>query len=123
LYFEMSDRRRADVLQGRTFTLVVVWIALVLSSCGASSDGTTDGSVFHPGEADAARSAQARDKVKACAEDRGWDLRNLELLVDDEGLLIRIAYRSSNIFPGTPEREVVDDCLVQADVTQPPPGL
>jgi hypothetical protein len=112
-----------DVLRGRRIALVVLSAGLALSSCGARRDGAGDDPVFHPGEADAARSAQARDEVKACAEDRGWHLGNLELLVDDEGLLIRIAYGSRNIFPGTTEREAVDSCLARAGVTQPPQDL
>jgi hypothetical protein len=43
-------------------------------------------------------------------------------LVDAEGLLILISYRSRIIVPGTLEREAVDTCLAEADVTRPPPG-
>jgi hypothetical protein len=103
--------------------LVVLMTGLALVSCDARSDQAGDGSMFHPGEADPVRSAKARDEVAACAAEQGWHLGDLELLVDAEGRLIRIAYRSRNIVPGTVESEVVDRCLVEADVTQPPPDL
>ena len=111
------------MFQGRRIALVVLSALLTLCSCRASPDGARNDAAFHPGEADAVRSAQVQDEVKTCAEDRGWHLGNLELLVDGEGRLIRIAYRSRNIFPGTLEREAVDSCLARAGVTQPPGNL
>jgi hypothetical protein len=110
------------LVRGRRIALLVLSTGLALASCGRS-DPAGDGSVFHPGEADPVRSAQARDEVKACAKDHGWHLDDLELLVDAEGLLIRIAYRSRHIAPDTSEHETVDGCLDRAGVTQPPPNL
>ena len=104
-----------DVPRGRRIAVVLLTAALALSSCGADP-------AFHPGEADPARSRQVREEVRACAEGRGWHLDNLDLSVDAEGILILISYRSRIIVPGTLEREAVDSCLAEADVTQPPPG-
>ena len=67
--------------------LLTAALALALSSCGAHP-------AFHPGEADPARSRQVREEVRACAEDRGWHLDNLDLSVDAQGRLILISYRS-----------------------------
>jgi hypothetical protein len=61
-------------------------------------------------------------KYEPAPRDRGWHLDNLDILVDAEGLLILISYRSRIIVPGTLEREAVDTCLAEADVTRPPPG-
>ena len=83
----------ADVLRGRSIAVVLLTAAsLALSSCGAHP-------AFHPGEADPARSRQVREEVRACAEDRGWHLDNLDLSVDAQGRLILISYRSRIILP------------------------
>ena len=108
------------MLRGLLFTMSLL-VGLALGAC-ARDGGPGSDFAFHPDETDPARSERARGNVLECAENRGWHLNDIELLVDDKGRLIKTAYRSRNIFPGTLEREVVDDCLFRADATQPPPN-
>jgi hypothetical protein len=79
---------------------------------------------FHPGETDPIRSDEATRAVGRCAREAGWELQRLELLVDHDGLLIRIAYRAYRAQTGVPgaaaERQVVEVCLGKAEVTSPP---
>ena len=65
-----------DVLRGHRIAVILL-TAAALSSCGAPA--------FDPGESDPARSRQVREHVRACAEDRGCHLDNLDLSVDAQG--------------------------------------
>jgi hypothetical protein len=111
-----------EVLRGRRLASAVLCAGLAVGtiSCDGRTAEREDDRPFHPGEADRARSAQAGDEVLACARDRGWHLGDLEILVDGEGLLIRIEYRARNLVPGALESEVVDACLTRANVKKPP---
>lgn len=110
----MTRRRQTAALIALTLGITV--------ACSDTSRSPGAEPPFRPGEADPDRSSEARRTVQRCAGDRGWELGDLELLVDADSLLIRLAYRSRPVSPDEPERQVVDLCLAQAGVIQPPAG-
>lgn len=97
-------------------------VLVVLAACETGRDADSGGSL-RPGEKNERMSAKATAGVRACARESGWHFQDLRVLVDSEGVLIRVSFKAQKLSPDAPpESEVVDRCLTRAEVRRPPIG-
>jgi hypothetical protein len=101
-------------------------VLVVLAACGERGRDADSGGSLRPGEKNERMSAKATAGVGACARESGWHFQDLRVLVDSEGVLIRVSFNAQKLSPDAPPEaevaEVVDRCLTRAEVRRPPIG-
>jgi hypothetical protein len=98
---------------------------LVLTSCTGSGDNQSSGAggSLRPGQQNRRMSEEATAEVRVCAREAGWNFKDLRVLVDSDGVLIRVRYDAQQLSSeADPREQVLDRCLARAGAMKLPLG-